>query len=303
MGVVVVGSINVDLIVRARRHPAPGETVLGRDLEVRPGGKGANQAVAAAARGASVTFIGAVGSDEFAEPAQSGLRAAGVDLTGLVTVAAPTGLAVVTVDDGGENSIVVIPGANTELDRDAVAGHEARLSQAAVVVLQGEIPREGVEEAARLAQGRVVLNLAPAVEVSAATLRRADPLVVNEHEAVHAAALLAGSRGSTPGAAEAPVGGGLAAMRELVSDGVPSVVMTAGAAGAYLGRSLPGPGVEVTHVPAPAVDVVDTTGAGDAFVGALAAALDADASVEEAVRRGVRAGADAVRTTGAQPTS
>lgn len=296
MGVVVVGSINADLIVRARRHPAPGETVLGRDLQVRAGGKGANQAVAAAAHGAVVAFIGAVGSDEFAEAAQAGLRAAGVELSGLVASTAPTGLAVVTVDEAGENSIVVIPGANAELDGEAVARHGRRLEEAAVVVLQGEIPREGVEEAARRARGRVVLNLAPAVEVSAATLRRADPLVVNEHEAVHAAGLLAASERPV----EDLLGGGAAAVRELVAQGVPSVVMTAGAAGAYLAHAGAGSEVEVTHVPAPAVEVVDTTGAGDAFVGALAAALDAGATLEDAVRLGVRAGAEAVQVSGAQ---
>lgn len=278
-------------------------------MEVRPGGKGANQAVAAARHGASVGFIGAVGEDEFADAAQAGLRAAGVDLAGLRTVEGPTGLAVVTVDGLGENSIVVIPGANAAVDAGAVAGEARRIAEAEVLVLQGEIPREGIEEAARRCAGRLVLNLAPAVEVSAETLRAADPLVVNEHEAVHAARLLDADLSGTRAAAGAagagtladPVGEGLAAVRRLVAAGVPAVVMTAGAAGAYLARPRQAADVDVVQVPAPAVEVVDTTGAGDAFVGALAAALARHETCEAAVRAGVQAGAEAVQTAGAQP--
>jgi ribokinase len=288
--VVVVGSVNADVIARVAAHPAPGETVLGDSLVVLAGGKGANQAVAAALLGARVALVGAVGDDEFAGPATETLRSAGVDLTALDVVAGPTGIALVTVAADGENSIVVVPGANGSVGRDAVAEHGHLVGAADVVVLQGEIPRDGIEAAARAARGRVVLNLAPVLALDPEVLRLADPLVVNEHEARGALAILCAGAGPGNDADHARVAG------ELVAAGVRSVVVTLGPAGALVAV----PRHEVVAVPAPAVTVVDTTGAGDAFVGALAHRLAAGDGLVAAARLAARVGAYAVTGPGAQ---
>lgn len=288
--VVVVGSVNADLLTRVAVHPAPGETVLGRSMSVLAGGKGANQAVAAARLGAEVAFVGAVGDDSFAGPATAGLRAAGVDLSALATVPGPTGIALVTVSADGENSIVVISGANATVAADTVSAHAATVAGADVVVLQGEIPRAATETAARLAQGRVVLNLAPVIELSADVVRRADPLVVNEHEARLALSLVGGQ--------DVPDDDHAAAARALTEAGVASVVITLGSAGAVVAtRSGEG---EVATVPSPKVSAVDTTGAGDAFVGALASRLAAGDELLDAARLAARVGAYAVTGVGAQ---
>ncbi|WP_419706971.1 ribokinase [Promicromonospora sp. NFX87] len=292
--VVVVGSVNADLLTQVAVHPAPGETVLGRSMSVLAGGKGANQAVAAARLGAEVAFVGAVGDDSFAGPATAGLRAAGVDLSALATVAGPTGIALVTVSADGENSIVVISGANAAVAADTVSAHAAAVAGADVVVLQGEIPRAATETAARLARGRVVLNLAPVIELSADVVRLADPLVVNEHEARLALSLVGGP--------DVPDDDHAAAARALTSAGVTSVVITLGSAGAVVAtRSGSTEGdAEVAAVPSPKVSAVDTTGAGDAFVGALASRLAAGDELLDAARLAARVGAYAVTGVGAQ---
>lgn len=290
--VVVVGSVNADLLTRVAVHPAPGETVLGRSMSVLAGGKGANQAVAAARLGAEVAFVGAVGDDSFAGQATSGLRSAGVDLSALATVPGPTGIAIVTVSADGENSIVVIPGANAAIAAGTVSAHAATVAGADVVVLQGEIPRAATETAARLANGRVVLNLAPVIELSADVVRRADPLVVNEHEARLALELLGGPA--------VPDDDHAAAARALTEAGVASVVITLGSAGALVAIRSGEAEVVVTPVPSPKVSAVDTTGAGDAFVGALASRLAAGDELLDAARLAARVGAYAVTGVGAQ---
>ena len=176
--VVVVGSVNVDLVLEVARHPHPGETVLGRSATVLPGGKGANQAVAAARLGARVAMVGAVGTDEYAATALSELARAGVDLTEVRHVDGPTGLAVITLAEDGENSVVVIAGANTTTDEAAVTAAGPLITAARVCVLQAEIPLEAVARAARLADAagaRVLLNVAPAVALPHDVLRLADP--------------------------------------------------------------------------------------------------------------------------------
>lgn len=287
-GVVVVGSVNADLLVRAPRHPRAGETVLGSTLDVLPGGKGANQAVAAARLGAPTALVGAVGSDAFAGPALSGLRAAGVDLAAVAVHDGPTGVALVTVAEDGENTIVVVPGANARVDAGAVAAHRELVAGAAVVVVQGEIPRSGTEAAAAATRGRLLVNLAPVVEVDVTVLADADPLVVNEHEA--ALALAALDPAPAPADEESVA-------RALLARGVRSVVVTLGARGALVATA-----EGVTRVAAPRVPVVDTTGAGDAFVGALAAHLARGAGLVPAARTAARVGAYAVGRAGAQPS-
>jgi len=285
--IVVVGSVNVDLVVEVSRHPHPGETLLGRSSSVLAGGKGANQAVAAARLGARTAMVGAVGRDPYAEVALSELRRSQVDLRHVATVDGATGLAVVTVADDGENSIVVIPGANASVTPSVVDSAASTIADALVCVLQAEIPLDAVRHAADLSAAagrRVVLNVAPACTLPVKTLRVADPLVVNEHEA----AILLG---------EGPDEGGSPALaaERLTALGVRSVVITLGAAGALgidHGRSW--------SVPARQVSARDSTGAGDAFVGALAVALAGGASVEHAALTATRVAAYSVQRLGAQ---
>ncbi|MDQ0822603.1 ribokinase [Arthrobacter sp. V4I6] len=287
--VTVVGSINIDQVVRVERHPLPGETLLGSSIMLLPGGKGANQAVAAAQLGATVRLVGAVGNDSGAALATSLLSKAGVDLGALRTVDGPTGLALICVADGGENTIVVIPGANASMDAQAVQAAAAQIAEAAVVVLQGEIPAAGIAAAAALASGRVLLNLAPVVSIDAAVIRSANPLVVNEHEGALVLAQL------TPGAV-AP-----ADDEELVgalrSQGIASVVLTRGPLGAICSDD-----AGTFLVPAPRVSAVDSSGAGDAFVGALSVRLAAGESLLDASAFAAKVGAFAVQGHGTQPS-
>lgn len=286
-GIVVVGSINADLVVTLARHPHPGETVLGRSMTVLPGGKGANQAVAAALLGADVTLIGAVGSDAYADIALSALSAAGVDLGAVSRLDGGTGVAVVEVSDDGENTIVVLPGANDQVTPDVVTASAEAIRNAAVVIVQGELPAASIEAAVRAATGRVVVNLAPVIWMERDVLLRADPLVVNEHEG----ALVLEQLGGTA------TGGHGSVVEALLACGFASVVMTLGGAGALLSD-----GAAVRPVPAPTVSAVDTTGAGDAFVGALAARLAAGSTLDDAVHFAVRVGSYAVQHPGAQPS-
>jgi ribokinase len=298
--VVVVGSINVDLLLTVDRHPRPGETLLGGGGTQSPGGKGANQAVAAARLGARTAMVGAVGSDAGAEVALRHLRAAGVDLGAVRTVPGPTGLAVVTLAEDGENTIVVVPGANAHVTPDAVTTAAEVVAGAAVCVLQAEIPLGSVALAARVAHdggARVVLNVAPAAELPWDVLRLADPLVVNEHEA----AILLGATDAPATVPDAgapdgdPVASGRAAAGALHAGGARSVVVTLGREGAVVVDA------EGTHhVPARPVTAVDTTGAGDAFVGAIAAGLARGLSLVEATGHAARVAAASVQRFGAQ---
>ncbi|GAA5230484.1 ribokinase [Arthrobacter cryoconiti] len=287
--VVVVGSINIDQVVSVNRHPLPGETLIGNDLELLPGGKGANQAVAAASLGGKVALVGAVGDDSTATAAMAILIASGVDTVEVETVEGPTGLALITVCENGENTIVVVPGANAFVDKAFVHARQALVASACVVVLQGEIPRSGIMEAARLAQGRVLLNLAPVIKLDEATLHLADPLVVNEHEASLLLNLL------KPGT-DFP-GADRKIAQELLDWGMKSVVLTRGAKGALCVDDS-----GTLDVAAPVVTARDTSGAGDAFVGALSLKLAAGQSLQDAVRYAVRVGAFAVQSRGTQPS-
>jgi ribokinase len=287
--VVVVGSINVDQLITVVRHPLPGETLMATSMRVLPGGKGANQAVAAARLGASVSMVGMVGNDLHAPVALALMTSAGVDVSRVGVAPGATGLAVVSVADDGENTIVVIPGTNEEMGADAVHRSASIISSAAIVVLQGEIPAAGIEAAAALCAGRLVLNLAPVIAVNRATILKADPLVVNEHEAVLVLAQL------DP---EAPTGlSDTDLMARLKASGCASVVMTVGARGALCAV-----GAEILVIPSPHVVAVDSSGAGDAFVGAMSAVLASGQTLLEAVSIAVRVGAFAVQGRGTQPS-
>jgi ribokinase len=286
--VFVLGSINQDFVLKVERRPEPGETVTNAELSTGNGGKGANQSAAAALLGASVTILGRVGDDEFGEPLVRALRDKGVD-TGLVEGVrdVSTGAAFITVTPDGENAITVAPGANRSLTPDDVAAAAEAIGGASVFVAQMEIPVETVLRAVEVAAERDVrplVNLAPTFEVPRELLGKLDPLVVNEHEA----AFLLGDRVEG-------VEGALSAAPELLSLGPRSAVITVGEAGAVFAQDR-----AVQHLAAPKVDVVDTTGAGDAFVGALATRLARGDSLEDAVAYAVRAGAAAVTKEGAQ---
>lgn len=285
--VVVVGSLNVDLHLLLERHILPGETLLASGGTLSPGGKGANQAAAAALAGAQTSMCGAIGDDASASVATSLLTRAGVDISHVRRVVGATGLAVVSVDAAGENTVVVVPGANATVDPEAVAQWAAPIAAADVLVLQGEIKAESSLAAALLAGGgRVVVNLAPVIDVARQLLLMADPLVVNEHEGAAALAQL----GGVPALFDSET-----VVRGLVGAGVRSVVMTLGAEGALVAQ-----GETVVAVPSPRVRAVDTVGAGDAFCGALAAKLAAGGGLVEAARYAARFAAYTVGFEGAQ---
>lgn len=305
--VVVVGSANVDLVLDIDHRPAAGETVLGSDLVTTPGGKGANQAVAAGRLGFDVAFVGCVGADSQGELLRASLADAGVDLQGLRFVDAPTGNAIILVTPDRENSIIVSPAANRYLTPALVDELKPVWAGAAVLVAQLEIPLETITSMlpeAHRSGTRVVLNAAPAAVLPDQVLSIADPLVVNESEA---AFLLSHAGIPTPhGMWADPRDVAIA----LLSLGSRSVVLTLGAGGAVLverardalgrgGVRTVGPQGAV-HIAGHAVTVVDTTGAGDAFVGALAAHLSEGVGLEEAVRRANDVAAIAVTRPGAQ---
>lgn len=297
----VIGSTNVDLFATVPRHPQPGETLLGRGGERAAGGKGANQALAAALQGAEVSFVGAVGEDDDAGLALSGLREAGVDLGSVWTVSgAPTGLAIITVSEVGENTIVVVPGANAHVGVEQATAAVAAMGQGDILLMQAEVPRATLEAACRAARAsgrRIVLNVAPWTALEHDVLTSADPLVLNEHEATLATEEL-GLSGHGPSGEGSSAQGedpeGLA--RALRAAGTPSVVITLGAQGAITADA-----AATTRVPSPRVTAVDSTGAGDAFTGALAARLLQGDDLTTAVHHAVRVGAYAVQHSGAQP--
>lgn len=290
--IVVVGSANQDYLVRVARAPRGGETALASGLVKQPGGKGANQAVAAARLGADVHFVGAVGRDDDGARILRSLQKDGVSIDDVRIVDRdPTGLALISVDDLGENSITVVSGANATVTAERATAAAERLGgEGAIVVLQGELPIDVLEETARAAAGsgaRVIVNLAPFREISDDVLAVADPLILNESEASQ---LLGGP--------VATVDAALAAT-ETLRTRARSVVITLGGLGAVWAGSRDGS--TPTHVRAEeATDVVDTTGAGDAFVGALAFALSTLDDLGRAVVLGARAGTFSIRGIGAQ---
>jgi len=288
--VTVVGSLNMDLVARAPRIPQPGETIIGGDFHTVPGGKGANQAVAAARLEAQVSMVGRVGRDAFANPLLDNLAVAGVDHAFVIPdPEAATGVALIVVDDTGQNSIVVASGANMRLSPADVEAAEAAIAGADALLLQLESPLETVTRAAEVARAhgvRVILNPAPARSLPAALLSLVDVLIPNESET----ALLTGMSVNNQAEAEAAA----AALRGM---GVGTVILTLGERGALLAQA-----GAAELVPAFEVTPVDTTAAGDAFVGGFAVALAEGKSLAEAVRWGNAAGALATTKLGAQPS-
>lgn len=284
----VIGSSNTDMVVKAAKLPAPGETVIGGTFLMNPGGKGANQAVAAARLGGAVTFVARVGNDLFGKQALGQFGREGIRTEFVLTdPEQPSGVALIGVDARGENSIVVAPGANARLDERQVAAALATLDAPALVLLQLEIPLASVEAAVRLSAEkglRVILNPAPAQPLPDELLRRLFLITPNETEAE----LLTGVRVTDEATADQ-------AARRLRDRGVPNVVITLGAKGAYL---LTGEGRRL--IPAPPVTATDTTAAGDCFNGALALALAEAFALPEAVAFACKAASISVTRMGAQ---
>jgi ribokinase len=272
--VVVVGSLNVDLHLLLERHILPGETLLAGGGTFSSGGKGANQACAAALAGVPTTMLGAIGDDAASSVATSRLEEAGVDLTHVARVPGPSGLAVVSVDAQAENTVVVVPGANALVTPEMVEGWREQIEAADVVVLQGEISAESNLAASRLVKGRLVVNLAPVIQVDPAVLLGAEALTqLGGPECTEPSEIVAGLRAA----------------------GVGTVVMTVGSAG-----SLVAEGDAVIAVRSPKVKAVDTVGAGDAFCGALSARLAAGDSLLDAAAYASRFAAYTVQFEGAQ---
>ena len=287
--VCVVGSINMDLVVSAPRFPRPGETILGEGFSMHPGGKGANQAVAACRMGAHTSLVGALGDDDWGSELRGVLASEGVNIEHVKTVEKThSGVGVVTVLPDGENSIVVASGANRRVTADDVDSASSLIADADVLVLQAEIPEEANRRAielARKANTKVLLNAAPAEGLSTDILREVDILVLNREEAY-----------SLVGDVERQVAPtGLA--RRLASFGPERVVVTLGAEGALHFN-----GQEMESFDGFSVSCVDSTAAGDAFVGALAAVRAEGLRLKDAVRYACGAGGLATKQSGAIPS-
>ncbi|MEO0976339.1 MAG: ribokinase [Pseudomonadota bacterium] len=284
--ITVFGSINLDLVVAVPYLPKAGQTVTGPDHQTFPGGKGANQALAARLAGAPVRMVGAIGQDAFGPLALTNMESAGVDLSAVRRLPGASGLAFIGIDAEGENQIIVASGANARVDANWLEGS---LSKADTLLLQGEVPvsqmQRAIERAVRSGTS-VFWNPAPVPrEDILASLDAVETLVVNESEAEEIAA-------------RAGLTGGLDVFIDHFATGARRVVVTLGAKGVRAGF-----GGNSYQVGAPAIKAVDTTGAGDAFCGALAAALDAGTPFMRALKEGVAAGALACSATGAQSSA
>jgi ribokinase len=288
--IVVIGSLNMDIVAVASRLPLPGETILGAQYLSEPGGKGANQAYAAAKLGGEVAMLGRLGTDDHGKQMRANLEAVGCEVGGLQTIAGHSGVAVIFVSQSGQNSIVVVPGANERYLPSDLQADAHSLAGAQLVLLQLETPMETVIAAAQAAKShgaRVILDPAPAPQhLSLELLRNVDILTPNETEA----AQLVGAPVKTLSPEQARNIG-----RQLQSSGPKTVIMKLGAQGCLLIE-----GESVTEIAAPVVQAVDTTAAGDVFNGALAVACSEGASLVEACRFAIRAAAISVTRLGAQ---
>jgi ribokinase len=287
--VLVIGSLNMDLVARCDELPRAGQTIFGQDFFTAAGGKGANQAVAAARLGARVAMAGCVGLDQFGRDLIAGLRDAGVATDDILATERPTGTALITIDAAGANTIVVISGANAVCDTALVDRALARAGGPGVLLLQHEIPPEANAHAIRAARDAgwfIILNPAPARPMAAELLPAIDIIVPNETEAA-----------AITGRAIASRVDAFAAARDLLGHGVRAALVTLGGDGAlYCAAS------GALHCPAVAVQAVDTTAAGDAYIGALAAAIAEGRGVPDSLGFAAAAAGLSVTRLGAQPS-
>jgi ribokinase len=291
--IVVVGSINIDLVASVQRLPAPGETVLGHDFSTYPGGKGANQAVGAARLGGEVVMVGRLGNDVFADQLKDSLEAEGVLTDCVERVPGPSGSAVILVSAEGANSIVVIPGANNSLQPEDLRAYADYLSRASIILAQLEIPVPTVEALAKLAsEYRVpfMLDPAPACELSRALLRNVTWLTPNESETQALLHYL----GIETSEDDSPA----LAAQHLLETGVRNVILKMGARGIFIA----GEDVTFTHIPPIKVEPIDTTAAGDAFNGGFAFALSNGMMPIDAARFANAVAALSITRAGAQPS-
>jgi ribokinase len=289
--IVVIGSTNTDMVIKTRKIPAPGETILGGEFFMNPGGKGANQAVAAARLGGKVTFIAKTGNDIFGDQAKENFRHEGINTSYLIQDKThPSGVALITVDEKGENSIVVAPGANGQLCEADLLPALPIIEQGGFILMQLEIPMTTVEYVAAIASKnrvKVIINPAPAQRLSDSLLKHISILTPNQSEA----ALLTGIAVVDLPSAEA-------AGRVLQSKGVGIIIITLGDQGAFVLTS-----TESFHIPVQKVEVMDTTAAGDVFNGALTVALAEGKRLREAVEFACRASSISVTRMGAQASA
>ena len=286
--ITVVGSVNMDLVVSVNEIPRPGETVLGKSLLQNPGGKGANQAVAAARLGSKVTFIGCIGDDIFGEALKNNMEVNGIDTTPIRTVAGcNSGIALIQVDDKGQNNIVVVPGSNYKLTREDIDNNYEVLQKSDIVILQLEVPLEIVEytfEQAKRAGCITILNPAPACELPKKLLEYVDILIPNEHELQR----ITNEDCSTLQGIEK-------AARRLQQSGVKKLLVTMGEKGVlYLDQN------ESEIYPANKVDVVDTTAAGDSFLGGFTSSYERHRDIAAAIKYGQLTAAYTIQRHGAQ---
>lgn len=288
--IVVVGSSNTDLVVKTTRIPEPGETVLGGTFMMAAGGKGANQAVAAARLGGDVAFIAKVGADMFGEKAIAGYRKDGLDVSFIASdKSAQSGVALITVDAKGENCIVVAPGANAALSKSDIDTYADEIKNADYLLMQLEVPMEVVEYAAEIAYSngtKVILNPAPAAGLSDKLLSKLFLITPNRTECQLISGVSIADEKDAEAGADA-----------LLKKGVKNVIVTLGSKGALIKNSK-----ETVFVPAHKVKAVDTTAAGDVFNGALTVALSEGKSLSDAARFATKASAVSVTRMGAQPS-
>ncbi|MGP3779474.1 ribokinase [Halanaerobium saccharolyticum] len=284
--ILVIGSMNMDLVVETERYPEEGETLIGGKFEQIPGGKGANQALAAAKLGDQVEFIGACGDDSFAPKLKSSLKAGGAEIDNIFEIkGVSTGVAVITVDKKGNNRIIVSPGANYELDPEKIEKIKDKIAEAEIILLQLEIPVDTIEKIVEIAsknKTKIILDPAPAQKLPADILTRVDYLLPNEGELD---LLLA----------EAENKSRLEKIEALLKMGVKNIIVTEGEKGIYYYSQN-----KELHLETLKVKAVDTTAAGDVFAGAFAASLIAENNLKKALEFAVQAAAYSVTKRGAQ---